>query len=107
MRYHVICAISNGKPSFIYVDPDAPVRIPGGCHEGTAVEKRVATLGSMRCPVASAPAPGAVGTGDVPTEHGTTEMSVFARFYKGYTVQKVHCKISLIPTVFASSLEKW
>ncbi len=64
------------NPLFNQADPDAPVRIPGGCHEGTAVEKRVATLGSMRCPVASAPAPGAVGTGDVPTEHGTAEIHV-------------------------------
>ena len=64
--------------------PSETVGPPGGCHEGAAVEMRVPTLGSVRCPVASAPAPGAVGTWDVPTEHGTTEMLIFAMFYTGF-----------------------
>ena len=55
---------------------------PGGCHEGAAVQKRVATLGSVRCPVASTPAPGAVGKRSRILQHGTPEMFIFHWFYK-------------------------
>ena len=41
--------------------PSEPSQPPGGRHEGVPSKMRVPTLGSRRRPVASAPAPGAVG----------------------------------------------
>ena len=54
----------------------------GGRHEGVAVKMRVPTLGSPRRPVASAPAPGAVGAWTPFSEHGPSKMFIFAMFYK-------------------------
>jgi hypothetical protein len=58
---------------------------PGGCLEGVAVKMRVPTLGSPRRPVASAPAPGAVGAWTRFLLHRPTKMFIFAILYKGST----------------------
>ena len=62
--------------------PSGSSQLPGGRHEGVAVEMRVPTLGSPRRPVASAPAPGAVGAWTRFSGHGPSKMFIFARFYK-------------------------
>ena len=62
--------------------PSETVEPPGGRHEGAAVKMRVPTLGSPRRPVASAPAPGAVGAWTPFSEHGPSKMFIVARFYK-------------------------
>ena len=63
--------------------PSGSSQLPGGRHEGIAVEMRVSTLGNPRRPVASAPAPGAVGAWARFSGHGPSKMFIFARFYKG------------------------
>ena len=45
---------------FMVIVPSEPSQPPGGRHEGVAVKMRVATLGSRRCSVATAPARAAV-----------------------------------------------
>ena len=62
--------------------PSGFSQLPGGYHEGVAVEMRVSTLGSPRRPVASAPAPGGVGAWTRLSGHGPSKMFIFARFYK-------------------------
>ena len=68
---------------FTLMAPSEPVEPPGGRHEGAAVKMRVPTLGSVRRPVAGAPAPGAVGTWTRISGHGPSKMFIFTRFYKG------------------------
>ena len=70
---------------FTLMVPSETVGPPGGRHEGAAVKMRVPTLGSVRRPVASAPAPGAVGTWSRIRLHGTTEIAVLTTFYKGFS----------------------
>ena len=64
--------------------PSGSSQPPGGRHEGVAVEMRVPTLGSPQRPVASTPAPGAVGawTRFLLHVHGPSKMFIFAMFYK-------------------------
>ena len=64
------------------MSPSGSSQPPGGRHEGVAVKMRVPTLGSPRRPVASAPAPGAVGAWTRFLLHGPSKMFIFARFYK-------------------------
>ena len=75
---------------FTLMAPSEPVEPPGGRHEGAAVKMCVPTLGSVRRPMASAPAPGAVGTMDQISEHGPSEMFIFARVYKGLFSDRGH-----------------
>ena len=79
---------------------------PGGCHVGAAVEMRVPTLGSVRCLVASAPAPGAVGTWSRILLHGMTEMFVFATFYKGFQYALGHIENACFSSVSAKPCNK-
>ena len=77
---------------FILTAPNVPYHPPGRRHEGVAVKMRVATLGSGRRPVASAPAPGAVGAWARFFEHGPPEMFIFTMFYKGFSSARGHCE---------------
>ena len=68
---------------FTLMAPSETVEPPAGRHEGAAVEMCVPTLGSVRRPVAGAPAPGAVGTWSRILLHGSPKMFIFTMFYKG------------------------
>ena len=58
----VIVVLSHHGPKAALMAQSETVEPLRGRHEGAAVKMRVPTLGSVRRPVASAPAPGAVGT---------------------------------------------
>ena len=79
--------------------PSGSSQLPGGRHEGAAVKMRVPTLGSVRCPVASAPAPGAVGTWTRISGHGPSEMFIFTMFYNGKHTAPGQCVFALFSTV--------
>ncbi len=79
--------------------PTETVGPPGGRHEGAAVKMRVPTLGSVRCPVASAPAPGAVGTMTRISGHGPSKMFIFTRFYNGKNSDRGHYSFTVFSTV--------
>ena len=56
-KYLLFCGIVD---TIMHMLPSGSSQLPGGRHEGVAVEMLVPTLGSARRPVASAAAPGAV-----------------------------------------------
>ena len=84
---------------FTLMAPSETVEPPGGRHEGAAVKMRVPTLGSVRRPVASAPAPGAVGTWPRSWGHGPSKMFIFTRFYKGKCTAPGQCIFTTFSTV--------
>ena len=84
---------------FMLMAPSETVEPPGGRHEGAAVKVWVPILGSVRHPVASAPAPGAVGTWCRIWLHGSSKMFIFTRFYKGLFDALGHHIFALFPTV--------
>ena len=92
--------LENEPPVFTLMAPSEPVEPPGGRHEGAAVKMRVPTLGSVRCPVASAPAPVAVGTWTRISGHGPSEMFIFARVYKVFHYAPGHNENVDFPMVF-------
>ena len=55
------------------------------------MEMGVSTLGSVRCPVASVLAPGAVGAWTSFSEHGPSKIFIFDRFYKVFCSDRGHC----------------
>ena len=84
---------------FTLMVPSETVGPPGGRHKGAAVKMHVPTLGSVRRPVASTPAPGAVGTWTRISEHGPSKMFIFTMFYKGKYYDRDHSIQTCFPTV--------
>jgi hypothetical protein len=80
--------------------PSGSSQLPGRRHEGVAVKMRVSTLGSPRRPVASAPAPGAVGAWARFSGHGPSKMFIFDRFYKAFDYALGHNQNASFSTVF-------
>ena len=72
--------------------PSGSSQLPGGRHEGVAVEMCVSTFGSPRRPVASAPAPGAVGAWTCFLLHGSSTMFIFTMFYIVFVMTEVITK---------------
>ena len=96
-KYLLFSTLSD---SIMHMPPSGSSQLPAGRHEGVAVKMLVSTLGSPRRPVASAPAPGAVGAWTRFLLHGPSKMFIFTMFYNVFCPDLGQDKIVDFPMVF-------